>query len=233
VLKTKIYRQNKQQWGSCASSSENPNFEKLAMKKMPLSWSLPIFANHNLYQISNAVMSDFQRLCWKSYWLRSNLTPYIHRIQSSLKKLQLSQIHEQSSKTLKTFVLNLLGFNLPQISSHLFNAQIANTFIHRDSVTLDSTLNGTRYDIENNKRTVASEIFDLSTDTRKQKFRGINTSDMSNYSNKPSILLTDRKSPQLLWYLNIRQSFQTRNVVSDFSLFQNTQNIAEYNRILY
>nr|YP_009185188.1 cell division protein [Bracteacoccus giganteus]ALO63498.1 cell division protein [Bracteacoccus giganteus] len=233
ILKTKIYRQNKQQWGFCASSSENPNFEKLTIKKMPLSWSLPIFANHDLYQISNVVMSDFQRLCWKSYWLRSNLTPYIHRIQSSLKKLQLSQIHEQSSTTLKTFVSHLLGFNLPQVSSHLFNDQIAKESIRRNSVTLNSALNGDYSVVPLHTRNIRGNMrADYSVDQKPKHIRWADTSEMSNYSNKPSIFLTGKKSPQLSWYLNVRQSFQTRNVISNFSLFQNTQNIAEYNRIL-
>jgi SpoVK/Ycf46/Vps4 family AAA+-type ATPase len=43
---------------------------------------------HSFFQISNSVMSDFQRLCWKSYWLRSNLTPYIQRVQKSMSELK-------------------------------------------------------------------------------------------------------------------------------------------------
>nr|YP_009238400.1 cell division protein [Bracteacoccus aerius]AMO01278.1 cell division protein [Bracteacoccus aerius] len=212
LLKTKIYRQNKQQWGV----TENPNFEKLCVKKMPLGWSLPIFANHDFYRISNGVMSDFQRLCWKSYWLRSNLTPYIRRIQSSMQKIHQSQIHEQSSKTLTTFVSHLLGFNLPQISPHLFNDQTTHPFIRVNQFISNKTLNATSFVFARNDWT------------------GIQSNgDFSNYSNKPSIFLTSKKSPQLLWYLNVKPSFQNRNTVSNFSLFENTQNVAEYNRILY
>nr|YP_009238312.1 cell division protein [Bracteacoccus minor]AMO01190.1 cell division protein [Bracteacoccus minor] len=174
-LKTKIYRQNKQQWGV----SENPNFEKLTMKKIPLARSLPIFANHELYRVSNTIMSDFQRLCWKSYWLKSNLTPYIHRIQSSLKKLQLSQIHEQSSTTLKTFLLHFLGASSPQSSL--------------------------KYDND-----ISSCVM-----------------------NKTSSFLAAEKHPRLSWYVNVRQSFQNRNAIANFSVFYRTQNIAEYNRFLY
>jgi len=43
--------------------------------------------HHEYYKISNQVMSDFQKLCWKSYWLRTSLNPYIERIQSSFQNM--------------------------------------------------------------------------------------------------------------------------------------------------
>lgn len=40
------------------------------------------------YKISNETLTEFERLCWKSYWLRTNLKPYVYKIQKSLKRMK-------------------------------------------------------------------------------------------------------------------------------------------------
>ena len=123
-------------------------------------------------------MSEFQRLCWKSYWLRSNLTPYIERIQQSFKLIQRAERTWDSKENFHKFLYDLLG--------------LKNDF----------------------------------SETQKS-FDNINSN-----SNKSTFSLSKRKNLSLLWYLNIKDSLKTTNSLSNFTIFQQTQNISEYNRIL-
>ena len=165
----KIYRQNKHYWGGSGSVLNWNYLEKENRKKLPLMWNIPLFENNQFYQISNSVMSDFQRLCWKSYWLRSNLTPYIQRVQSSLKEIQKSEKNGNSYSNLNLYLNYLLGTD----KSNWFKAD--------------------------------------------QKY----------------FSLTNRKDSSLMWYLNVKNSNQHVQSLSNVSFFQNSQNVAEYNRILF
>ena len=102
----KIYRHQKQKWGNV--SSELLFSEKLFLKKIPLSWTIPTYHDQEFYKISNETLTEFERLCWKSYWLRSNLTPYIRRIQNNFKKMQKKESLKQSKKTFSIILENLL-----------------------------------------------------------------------------------------------------------------------------
>jgi len=54
-----------------------------------LSKPLSDIAHHTeFYKISNQTLTEFERLCWKSYWLRSNLKPYVLKIQKSLRRMK-------------------------------------------------------------------------------------------------------------------------------------------------
>lgn len=72
--------------------------------------SLAVLNHHSQYQISTTVMSDFQRLCWKSYWLRSNLTPYIQRVQTKLQKMREVQSATEKKSFLQQTLSHLVGF---------------------------------------------------------------------------------------------------------------------------
>nr|AMN09283.1 cell division protein [Ourococcus multisporus] len=102
----KIYRQQKQKWGNISSNLSSS--EKSVLKKLPLSWTVPTYHQQEFYKISNETLAEFERLCWKSYWLRSNLRPYIGRIQQNLKKMQEKENLKQSQKTFSTILENLI-----------------------------------------------------------------------------------------------------------------------------
>lgn len=176
-IKLKIYRTNKQQWGF--NTEFNKYFEKQRnMLKNSFNYtnsSNPVFISHDLYQVSNKVMNDFQQQCWKSYWLRSNLTTYIRRVQQSLNNIRQKEIQNYSSLTLKNHLLRLIG--------------VPNT---------------------------------------------LNTLDNPNsyFSDNPEKVL-NQKSNKLLGYLNIKNSLQSQQFVSNSSLFQNLQDTIQYNRLLY
>lgn len=134
-IKNKISRNNKQSWGSLPSNivANQRNLEKTAIKQNIISQFSPIFAQHDFYKISNTIMIDFQKLCWKSYWLRSNLTPYIQRIENHMKQMKESQKNWVLTQTLNTFVSSLLGFNVYNINNFYTHSLLP--------VDLDSNLN--------------------------------------------------------------------------------------------
>lgn len=112
-FKQKLYRQNRT--GSL-SNRQTIVREKQLFKKLPFYAKAPEFHNQEFYKVSNETLTEFERLCWKSYWLRSNLTPYISRIQRNLRhmqtfeksktsKLEMSRIFNQLTSAVRISVL--------------------------------------------------------------------------------------------------------------------------------
>lgn len=90
-LKEKIYGQN----------PESNLFEKLLFQMKPVSHE------KEFYKISNQTLTDFERLCWKSYWLRANLKPYIYRLQENLKRMQQAERAKGSDPFVSKLFQNL------------------------------------------------------------------------------------------------------------------------------
>nr|YP_009491853.1 cell division protein [Lacunastrum gracillimum]AWI68012.1 cell division protein [Lacunastrum gracillimum] len=106
-LKNKIYRNNKQKWGYFIQ--DTPKFEKISLKKINFFPHFPIFQNKDYYKVSNRILAEFQPLCWKSYWLRSNLTPYMNRIQKNFAFMK--QVEKTNNLyNVNTFLYKVLGF---------------------------------------------------------------------------------------------------------------------------
>lgn len=106
-LKNKIYRNNKQKWGNFIQ--DTPKFEKISLKKINFLPHFPIFQNKEYYKVSNRILSEFQPLCWKSYWLRSNLTPYMNRIQKNFSFMK--QVEKTNNiNNINAFLYKILGF---------------------------------------------------------------------------------------------------------------------------
>ena len=126
LLKEKIYGQNIHQ---------TPNLSRTLLTKNPETYmnaSLfgikPTSHEKEFYKISNQTLTEFERLCWKSYWLRSNLKPYIHRIQENLKRMQSGERLKSSENFLSTLVQNLSypiqsSFKIRQFQSDSFSNQ--------------------------------------------------------------------------------------------------------------
>ena len=181
-LRQKIYRNNKQKWSHY--SSETSNFEKLTLKKYTYQNFLPIYANHNLYQISNTLMSDFQRLCWKSYWMRTNLNPYIERVKKYLNKLDNSEKNWQFKNSLKYYLYSILGVS---IVPNFYNFVLPHFFwTQTENASLLAVNNQNNLDI-----------------------------------------------PKGVGFLNIKNSLEQLNYISNSSFFLNSINLAEYNRIQF
>ena len=119
LFKQKIYRQKKEGWGS---SLQNNNFlEKTALKQFSNLVMKPTYHQKEFYKISNETLTEFERLCWKSYWLRSNLKPYIRRIQQNLKNMQKFETFKNSDTLFSNFAKNFLH----QIQPFSFNENIS------------------------------------------------------------------------------------------------------------
>lgn len=116
IFKEKIYRQKNQKWGNL--STKLMISEKSELKKLQLGWTVPTYHQQEFYKISNETLTEFERLCWKSYWLRSNLTPYIRRIQDNLKKMQKIENFKHSQKTFSIVLQNLLTWPVEKAPCH-------------------------------------------------------------------------------------------------------------------
>nr|UZA61404.1 cell division protein FTSH [Chlorogonium euchlorum] len=71
---------------------------------------LSLNANKGFYTISRAVLGDLKRVLWKSYWLRSNLNPYLIKVKTMLSQMKKSTQTWDFYKTLRTFILYVGGF---------------------------------------------------------------------------------------------------------------------------
>lgn len=101
-FKEKIYRQKKEKWGQFSNNSLF--FEKSLLQNTSFMLSKSTYHQKEFYKISNETLAEFERLCWKSYWLRSNLNPYITKIQKNFKRVQELETIKES----KNFILNLV-----------------------------------------------------------------------------------------------------------------------------
>nr|BBE24833.1 ATP-dependent zinc metalloprotease FtsH [Raphidocelis subcapitata] len=113
----KIYRLKKQRWGNVLTNVS----EKDLFQRMVLGLNQHTYHHSEFYKISNDILADFEKLCWKSYWLRSNIKPYIHRVQNNLKRIKLFEhlksdnsafnfLFEQSTKSITDSRRESLGF---------------------------------------------------------------------------------------------------------------------------
>ena len=161
VLRKKIYRKNKQKWGYCIY--ETPLTEKILLKKSRLLGSLPLFNSRNFYQLSNTLKNDFQRMSWKSYWLRQNLTPYFQRVTSTLENMQESSIKKCFFRNFKSFVLNFLGFDI-------FEEKISNSYLNQNQIFLTlkkSPLSISKIQLKNS---IEPKVFSINSSEYSQAF---------------------------------------------------------------
>jgi hypothetical protein len=65
------------------------------------------------FTISRVVLGDFKRVLWKSYWLRSNLNPYLKRVKTYLTEIKESTQRWEFFRNVNNFVNFLGGFISP------------------------------------------------------------------------------------------------------------------------
>ena len=115
LLKNKIFRQKNEKWGNL---THNLFFdEKEQFKKLVFDWADPTYHQKEFYKISNETLTNFERLCWKSYWLRSNLIPYVQRIQKTLKKMKEIQVLKESRTSFSMILHKLMLSVFPRIAN--------------------------------------------------------------------------------------------------------------------
>nr|YP_009629571.1 cell division protein [Chlorococcum tatrense]AYQ94355.1 cell division protein [Chlorococcum tatrense] len=63
------------------------------------------------FTISRPILGDFKRLLWKSYWLRSNLNPYLKRVKTFLAKMKESTQKWEFFNNFKVLLNYMGGFS--------------------------------------------------------------------------------------------------------------------------
>nr|QEP09191.1 cell division protein [Chlorosarcinopsis eremi] len=69
------------------------------------------------FTISRVVLGDFKRVLWKSYWLRSNLNPYLKRVKTYLTEIKESTQRWEFFRNVNNFVNFVGGFVSPLLLS--------------------------------------------------------------------------------------------------------------------
>nr|YP_009329568.1 cell division protein [Chlamydomonas leiostraca]APD80601.1 cell division protein [Chlamydomonas leiostraca] len=82
------------------------------------------FQSLDFYTISRPVLGELKRVLWKSYWLRSNLNPYLTKVKSCLKNIKQSQQSWELYTIFQTLVNSFLGARpITSFSGTPFTAQ--------------------------------------------------------------------------------------------------------------
>jgi SpoVK/Ycf46/Vps4 family AAA+-type ATPase len=83
--------------------------------------TLPLYSTKDFYQIKRSVLGELKRSFWKSYWLRSNLNPYLNQIQMHLKQIEKSSTQETLYFNLRSLILSLSGLTKHNMGDESFN----------------------------------------------------------------------------------------------------------------
>jgi hypothetical protein len=73
--------------------------------------NLPLYSTKDFYQIKRSVLGELKRAFWKSYWLRSNLNPYLNEIKSNLKQIEKAATKETLYSNLQSLIMSVSGLN--------------------------------------------------------------------------------------------------------------------------
>ena len=252
IAKKKIYRNYKQNWSSIDIGKQNlfnlsqleKNHQILQLRnnqtsqifqnrgkvlKTPSglncldSTYFSFFSNKDFYQISRTVLGDLKRIFWKSYWLRSNLNPYLNRVKTYLNEMKNSTKSWQlylNIQNLNDFIFGLTNSfrEIPeQVNFGLLNKPIGYTSSFSNSRKTSYFLTEKE---ENN--------FFISATGRSLDISG----DGEIYSNK-NLMHRDEARDKDGGYINIKNYLQSCYLSSSSNNWQVAINIAEYQRIVY
>nr|ALO63191.1 cell division protein [Chlamydomonas applanata] len=96
----------------------------------------------SFYTISRPVLGELKRVLWKSYWLRSNLNPYLNKVKSYLANIKQSKQSWELYTHLNSFFMYFLGFN--QDLSSTYQKSPLNTSFYLGPLT-DNKLQNSMY----------------------------------------------------------------------------------------
>nr|YP_009185250.1 cell division protein [Phacotus lenticularis]ALO63577.1 cell division protein [Phacotus lenticularis] len=80
--------------------------------------NLPLYSTKDFYQIKSSVLGELKRSFWKSYWLRSNLNPYLNQIKTNLKEIEKASTKETLYYNLRNLIMSVSGLNQIPTGSH-------------------------------------------------------------------------------------------------------------------
>nr|YP_009238428.1 cell division protein [Kirchneriella aperta]AMO00963.1 cell division protein [Kirchneriella aperta] len=232
LFKEKIYRKNKQNWGNISYNSFS--LEKHSLKKRPLGFTKSTYHQQEFFKVSNETLTEFERLCWKSYWLRSNLTPYIRRIQTNLKRMQKIESAQKSETTFLNILNDLFPWSIKQSSTR--NRKLKTVNVRKQLRNLTPAYLNIQQSLENSFFKISSStlfkrlenkaeydrfIYERITDEIKNVKSQLNVDGQNHArSYKPGRQKIEKKSSKdfLSSFNNFKSSF-TEPKIQPFSLF--------------
>lgn len=221
TIRPTIYRTNKQNWGNILF--EIPTLEKMTIKKLFLTESLPIFSDIKFYNMSTNLINEFKKSMWKSYWLRTNFNNYINRINTYLNELKMSVIESNVLQNLKNFVFEILGLNFYDNSLKLLSLNC-----NFKNVDQSSTLNSLRA----NSNLIKMKQNRLNQSINIMNIRQFNQFQLPNM-NKSTNLKLSFNDYGPLWYLNVRRNFSNFSNISTGYTYLVSSNLTQFNNHLY
>ena len=129
LWKEKIYRNYKQIWTNTPLKeiSGSPIYgTNLDSAYLVDSNYFSYFVNKDFYQVSRTVLGDLKRVFWKSYWLRSNLNPYLNRVKTYLTDMK------NSTKNWSIY-LNLRYLTNTVLGTDILNQHFPQSFVGTNS----------------------------------------------------------------------------------------------------
>lgn len=104
-------------FGSNLDLDKKSLFRRVSLGRHSLLENLPLYSTNNFYQIKTSVLGELKRAFWKSYWLRSNLKPYLNNIKVHLKEIEKSSTKTTLYLNLKSLIMSFSGLNQRNINN--------------------------------------------------------------------------------------------------------------------
>ena len=249
LLRQKIYRNYQQKWlkmnlktndlTHSGVKNQETIFPEFLDNKNKLIASLnsryfSFFANNNFYVISKNILSDLKRLFWKSYWLRSNLSPYLNRVKHYLAEMKKSTKNYHLNLNIKNFLIEItFGLNSSkreiqnQEDFWTFSKQLKKAFPYKGMIS--NTINLDPPAKLRGKRSLTSwgGISELCWRNgwipMMENERGRNS---CNFKKNPNNL-------ELYGNINIKNYLQNETYFKSTLKWQTATNLTEYQRIIF
>jgi SpoVK/Ycf46/Vps4 family AAA+-type ATPase len=100
--------------------------------------TLPLYSTKDFYQIKRSVLGELKRAFWKSYWLRSNLNPYLKHIKKDFKEIEKASTKEMLYINLRSLILSLSGLTNINGSQFLNSFDLENRILNESNKQNDS-----------------------------------------------------------------------------------------------
>jgi hypothetical protein len=227
---------SKSQWntgtmqkGYYSKKNESFNLNSLVKK-------LPLYSTKDFYQIKRSVLGELKRAFWKSYWLRSNLNPYLNEIKTNLKEIEKASTKETLYYNLRNLIMSVSGLSQIPEGIKMTSLTMGET---KHNTNLKSGLNLTvnlHADMETAQSRSESGKGTLNLPIREKKGNyQLGTGFPNFYTNL--YFLNKQSLSGIPSKLNFNTSLNdltgSKNILSTQNKWQLMTQIAEHNRIMY
>lgn len=190
-------------------------FRKISLGRHGLLKNLPLYSTKDFYQLKRSVLGELKHAFWKSYWLRSNLKPYLNHIKIHLKEIEKSSTKTTLYLNLRSLIMSLSGLT----KSTIDNGYTSDTRIWGSVLPSSNTAEGNFYtlafghrSIDNNNTLNLHFLNNTQSLYRVLGKKGISTNSSFNTLNS-----------------TIKQGITNQN----YNKWQLITQVSEHNRIMY